>query len=72
MATTSTTRAFNVVEAALSPLRALGSLLIWMAESSPRAQALDRLNRTSDDELMARGTTRVAEALRLLGSRGYL
>lgn len=72
MATTSTTRAFDVVEVALTPFRALGSLLIWMAEASPRAQALDRLNRTSDDALAASGTTRVAETLRLLGSRGYL
>lgn len=72
MASTSTTRSFGLVQATLTPFRAMGSLLIRMAETSPRAHALDHLNRTSDDDLMSRGTTRLAEARRLLGSRGYL
>ena len=72
MATTYTTRPSDLVQAILTRFRALGSVLIWMVETSPRSQALNRLNLTSDDELAARGTTRVAETHRLLGSRGYL
>lgn len=62
----------SVLELAAAPFRALGDLLVRMAETSPRGQSLDRLNATSDDELAERGTTRAGEARRILGARGAL
>lgn len=57
---------------AAAPFRALGDLLVRMAEVTPYARALDLLNATSDEDLRARGTTRAAEIRRILGSRLYL
>lgn len=41
--------------------------LIRLAENSPRIRALNALNAMSDEELAARGTTRQAEMLRIVG-----
>ena len=57
---------------AAAPFRALGDLLVRMAEVTPYARALDLLNATSDEDLRARGTTRAAEIRRVLGPRLHL
>lgn len=55
-----------------APFRALGRFLVLLAEAGPRLAALDRLNRLSDEELAARGTTREAEVQRIMGFRSYI
>jgi hypothetical protein len=57
---------------AAAPLRALGDFLIRMAEASPYARALDLLNGTSEEDLLAHGTTHEVEIRRILGSRYHL
>ena len=52
---------------AAAPIRALGDLLVRMAEVTRYARALDLLNTTSDEDLRARETTRDAEIRRILG-----
>lgn len=51
----------------LAPFAALGHFLVLLAESGPRMQALERLNRMTDADLAARGTTREGEVRRILG-----
>lgn len=51
----------------LAPFAAVGRFLVQLAESGPRMQALERLNRISDAELAARGLTREGEIRRILG-----
>ncbi|MBC9246586.1 DUF1127 domain-containing protein [Paracoccus sp. 11-3] len=54
-----------------APFRAIGGFLIRLAESSPRAKAVRRLNATSDAELAARGLTREGELRRIFGALYY-
>ena len=72
MATFAALSRASALELAVVPIRVLGDLLVRMAETSPRGRALDRLNRTSDAELAAGGTTRANKARRMLGARGAL
>ena len=57
---------------AAAPFRAFADFLIRITEASPYARALDLLNGTSDEDLLAHGTTREAEIRRILGSRHHL
>ena len=41
--------------------------IVRLAENSPRMRALNALNAMSDEDLAARGTTRQAEILRIVG-----
>ncbi|MBC9245815.1 hypothetical protein H4P12_03600 [Paracoccus sp. 11-3] len=50
-----------------APFRAFGRFMIHTAETSPYARKLNDLNLTSDEELAARGTNRVAEIRRIVG-----
>lgn len=43
--------------------------LVAMAEARPEVRALNRLGNTSDEELAARGLTRMGELQRILGGR---
>lgn len=52
----------------LAPFRALGHMLIVMAESGPQAKAINRLNRMSDAELAVKGLTREGEVRRIMGA----
>ena len=72
MATLAAASRSSPLQLAAAPFLAAGELLIRMAEASPRGQALERLNRISDEELAARGTTRSDEARRVLGARAFL
>lgn len=56
----------------LAPLRAMGRLLITMAEASPQMRALNRLSQLSDQELAAKGLTRDGEIRRILGGAAVL
>lgn len=51
----------------LAPFRAIGSFMVTVAEASPKMRALRRLSETSDETLVARGTTREAEIRRIIG-----
>lgn len=48
-----------------APFRAIGRGLVALAESGPRMAAIRKLNETSDEELAARGTTRMDEVNRI-------
>jgi hypothetical protein len=52
-----------------SPRASLWTRLIALAEARPEVQALDRLNKISDEALAARGLTRMGEIRRILGAR---
>lgn len=56
----------------LAPFRAMGRLLIAMAEASPQMRALNRLSQLSDQELAAKGLTRDGEIRRILGGAAVL
>ncbi|MDN5786295.1 DUF1127 domain-containing protein [Pseudorhodobacter sp.] len=51
------------------PFVAFWNLLILMAESTPRMEAVRALNAQSDGDLAARGTTRADEVRRIFGDR---
>lgn len=53
-----------------APFKAAGRFLIWLGETSGRMQEIERVNRLSDAELAARGTTRDAEIRRIVGVGG--
>lgn len=46
--------------------------LIAMAEARPEMRALSRLNAMSDEDLAARGLTRMGELHRIMGPRFYI
>ncbi|MCT4332648.1 hypothetical protein MU516_07175 [Paracoccus sp. YLB-12] len=50
-----------------APFVATGRFLVQLAESGPRMRALERLHRTSDEDLKAHGLTREGEIRRILG-----
>lgn len=52
-----------------SVLSRIDAVLVWLAETGPRAQAIRKLNGESDEALAARGTTRVAEVDRIFSGR---
>lgn len=54
-----------VLELLATPFRALGNLIIKMAENNSRVIALNALNAMTDEELAAKGLTR-AEAVALV------
>ncbi len=51
---------------------ALWRRLVALAESRPDVRALNRLNATTDEDLAARGLTRVGEVHRIMGARFYI
>ena len=53
-----------------APFRAAGRFLIWLGETSGRMQEIERVNRLSDAQLAARGTSRDAEIRRIVGVGG--
>ena len=55
-----------------APFIALGKILVIIAEASPKARALERLNGISDAELARRGLTRDGEVRRILGGAAAL
>ena len=59
----------RLLELVTAPFRAIGSFLLLLAETGPRIRAVERLNRMSDEELAARGTTRAAEVQRIFAVR---
>lgn len=68
--TTATLTAKNsagILPTLTAPFRAFGRFMIRIAETSSYARKLNELNLTSDEELAARGTNRVAEIRRIVG-----
>ena len=59
----------GLTERLAASFRAVGSLLIGLAEARPRAAQLERMSRLSDEQLKARGTSRYAEIQRICGPR---
>ncbi|AUH35486.1 DUF1127 domain-containing protein [Paracoccus tegillarcae] len=55
-----------------APFRALFNGLIALAEAGPRMKQVRKLNALSDEELAARGTTRVEEVRRIFGDQMYI
>ncbi len=53
-------------------LSGAGHFILSMAEAGPRMAEVRRLNATSDADLAARGTTRLAEVHRIFGPRIHL
>ena len=51
---------------------ALWRRLVALADARPDVRALNRLNDTQDEDLAARGLTRVGEVHRILGARFYI
>lgn len=51
---------------------ALWRRLVALADARPDVRALNRLNDTPDEDLAARGLTRVGEVHRILGARFYI
>lgn len=68
---TPTPSASGLIRAATMPFRAVWTLLVLLAEANPRMKALNRLSRTSDAELAARGLTRDGEIRRIMGVMSY-
>ena len=58
--------------ALLAPFRAVGRLMIMLAEASPQMKALNRLSQLSDEELAVKGLTRDGEVRRILGGSAAL
>lgn len=50
-----------------APFVAVGRFVVYLAETSPRVHALERLGSLSDEELARRGLTREGEIRRILG-----
>ena len=63
--------ASGLTRALTLPFRAIWTLLVLMADANPRMKALNRLSRTSDAELAARGVTRDSEMRRIMGVLMY-
>ena len=57
-----------IVELFATPLRAIGNGIIAMVERNPRFGAIERLNEISDEELAAKGVTRVDAVRQILGT----
>ncbi len=55
-----------------TPFRAIGRFLVRIAESSDLMRQVEKLNRTSDEELAARGVTRSDMVREIFSSRYYL
>lgn len=55
-----------------APFRVIGMGLIAMAEAGPRMQEVRKLNALSDEELAARGTTRMDEVHRIFSVSMYV
>ncbi|MEZ5797517.1 MAG: hypothetical protein R3D63_08700 [Paracoccaceae bacterium] len=55
-----------------NPLVSFWGGLIALAEARPEARAINRLDALSDEELAARGLTRMGELRRILGARYLL
>lgn len=58
-----------------SPLKVLANSFDWfanLADRTPRGVALNALAALTDEELAARGTTRLTEARRILGPHWYI
>lgn len=53
-------------------LKRIWNGLIYLAENSPRAKALQKLNETSDAELAARGVTREQIVRKMFLDRFYV
>ena len=52
---------------AARPFQAVWNLMIMLAEANPRMKQVDKLNKETDEQLAARGTTRTKEIQRLFG-----
>jgi hypothetical protein len=61
-----------LLDALAAPFRLLGEALMALALAGPRVEALERLGHLSDEQLAARGTTRVAQVERILGVRSRI
>lgn len=54
------------------PFVAVWNFMIMVAEAHPKMDAINKLNRLSDDQLAARGTSREAEIRRIFAGQFYL
>ena len=70
--TTATPTRSSVLSLLARPFTAIWSTLIAIAEAGPKMREINALNDTTDAQLAARGTTRLAEVQRILGNRMYL
>jgi len=59
------------VAGSVAPFAAVGRFLVRLAESGSRAEQIRRLNALSDEELAARGLTRMGEVHRIFADRFY-
>jgi hypothetical protein len=65
----SLTSPFNLLARAANPF---WNMLIRAAENHPKMKAVNQLNAQSDEQLAARGTTRIDEVRRIFTSHYYL
>lgn len=66
------TAPLNILGAIARPFSAVMNFLIQIAEANPRMKEVQKLNETTDEQLAARGTTRVDEVNRIFNGRFYL
>ena len=66
------THSHTVLDRIASGLRAVGEFTVLLFTAQSRVQAIEWLLRQSDDDLVARGTTRQIELQRILGVRAAL
>ncbi|TNC65971.1 DUF1127 domain-containing protein [Rubellimicrobium roseum] len=62
----------NLRDTIAAPFQAVVSFLTLLAEANPRLAAVERLNRLSDEDLAARGTSREDEIRRIFGIRASI
>jgi len=68
MAYADATHSTTIIDSILRPFIAFGRVLAWVGSSGRIAQAIDKLNATTDAELAAMGTTRKQEVERIIGA----
>ena len=72
MAMIADTRHHSLRDMIAAPFHAVLSFLTLLAQANSRIEAVERLNRLSDEELAARGTTREEQIRRIFGVRAAI